>query len=109
MSNKVEISEIEVVDTYYLLNLSSSYVRDPKKIDKRLTDLFAHFDLKIAKSNSNLASYKTIQSRYTRIVQKIDSNKSCKRDKHFGFIPEKLFFCESEMPDLCTKENSTAR
>ena len=109
MANKIEISEIEFVDTYYLLNLSSSYVRDPKKINLRLADIFANFGLKIAKSNSNLASYKTIQSRYTRIVERIDSNKSCKRDKHFGFIPEKLFFSESEMPDLCTKENSTAR
>ena len=107
MSNKVEISEIEVVDTYYLLKLSSRYPRDPKKLNKRLADLFANFGLKIAKFNS--APFKTIQSRYNRIVEKIGSNKSCKKDRHFGFIPEKLFFSESEFPDLCTKENPTAR
>ena len=107
MANKIEISEIELVDTYYTLNISRRYVRDPKKIRKRLADIFANFGLKIAKFNT--PSYNIIQSRYNRIVIQIDSNKSCKRDRHFGFIPEKLFFSESELPDLCTIENSTAR
>ena len=106
MSNKVEISEIEVVDTYHLLTLGSSYVYDPKKISKCLTDIFAHFGLKIAKFDS--AAYNTIQMRYNRIVKKIKSNQSAtRRDRHFGFIPDKLFYSESDFPDLCTKETST--
>ena len=106
MSDKIEISEIELVDAYYYLNLSTSYVRDKKRVRKSLVDIFAYFGLKI--SNFNSAPYNIIQSRYNKILKRIDSNKSCKRDRHFGFIPEKLFFSESELPDLCTRENSTA-
>ena len=105
MSNKVEISEIEVVNTYHLLSLGSSYVNDPKKIRKCLADIFKHFGLKL---NNDSASYNTIQSRYNRILKKIKSNQSAtRRDRHFGFIPDKLFYSESDFPDLCTKETST--
>ena len=105
MANIVVINEIELVDTYYLLELSTSYVSDPKRIRKSLIDIFAHFGLKM--NNFNSASYNTIQSRYNQLVEKITKNKKARRDIHSGFIPDKLFFSESDLPELCTKETST--
>ena len=107
MANIVEINEIELVDTYYSLELSSSYVSDPHRIRKSLADIFAWFGLKINSFNS--ASYNTIQSRYNRMVKKILSNKKARRDRHYDFIPDKLFFSESDFPELCTKKETATR
>ena len=105
MANKIEISEFELVDAYFFLELGSSYVHDPEKIRKCLIDIFAYFGLKII--NFNLPSFNTIRGRYNRIVAKIKSNQSAKRDRHYGFIPDKQFFSENDFPDLCTNETST--
>ena len=101
----MEINEIELVDAYFQLSLGSSYVNDPHKIRKCLVDIFAFFGLKI--ENFNSPSFNTIRGRYNRIVTKIKANQSARRDKHFGFILDKLFFSENDLPELCTKENST--
>ena len=107
MSDQIEISELEVVNAYYFLELSTSYHKDPNRDKNCLCDLFANFGLKIQQFNSD--AYNTIIRRYNRIVDKIRKNKKSKKHKHYDFIPDKLFFRESDFPEFCAKQTSTTR
>ena len=96
-----EITEYQVVDNYFELNLVE-YKNDSNKINKGLTDIFVHHGLTI---QSDSPSYNTIRLRYTRILNKILDNNRRGKPKYYSFQgPEKVFFSTEQFPDLCKTE-----
>ena len=101
-----QIKEIDVVDSYYKLDIATTYKYDPQRIAKGLLDVFADFGLKIVEIGSE--AYKVIRKRYIRVLDRIKSNKSHAKARYDNFDQEKLLFCSTEYPNLCDN-NSTAR
>ena len=98
-----QISEIELVDSYYTLNISELYARKPDRFDKGILLVFANFGLKIVGFGSE--AYKTIKKRYKRVLDQIKDNKKNSKAQHYNFDSEKLFFSASEFPNLCKKDS----
>ena len=55
-------------------------------------------------SESN--SYKTIRLRFTRILDKLRENQKAKRHEHYKFDSDKLFFRQTDFPNLCANETT---
>ena len=103
----VQIKEIEVVDRYYDLEIDKRHARHHDRISLGLSDVFAYYGLEI---NFNTTAYPIIKKRYIRILDKIRDNKKATCANHYKFDSEKLFFCETEHPELCANETTaTAR
>ena len=102
----VQIKEIDVVDSYYDLKIGARYSRDKDKIAKRVFDVFANFGLKIIQFDS--LAFKAIKMRYSRVEDQIKLNqKNAKHNRHDNFDSEKIFFCDSEYPELCDNQSTT--
>ena len=100
-----EISEYQVVDNYFELDLVQ-YKDDPKKISKSLTKIFANHGLEIIQFDSR--AYNTIKSRYDRILKRIIDNNRHGKSKYNSFqSPEKLFFSTEDFPELCATQTTT--
>ena len=98
-----EITEYKVIDIWHDLELVY-----PKKNDKSevinnfLGVVFADSGLKLEFSSPK---FKVVKQRCLRILDKIKDNKAHHKPKYHGFPdPEKIFFSESEFPELCTKD-----
>ena len=101
----IEIKECQVVDDYINLGLSSTYKADPKKVEKCLKEIFQSHGLILIDTESN--SYKTIRLRFTRILDKLRDNQKAKRHDHYKFDSDKLFFRQTDFPNLCAGANET--
>ena len=100
-----QIKEIDVVDSYYKLDIATTYKYDPQRIAKGMLDVFADFGLKIVEIGSE--AYKVIRKRYIRVLDQIKSNKKDAKARYDNFDPEKLFFCSTEYPKLCASKSTT--
>ena len=98
-----QIKEIDVVNSFYNLNISATYARDPDRIAKGLVDVLADFGLKIVEFGSE--AYRNLKRRYSRVLDQIRDNKKRSKDPHYNFDSEKLFYCASDFPNLCEKDS----
>ena len=104
MSESIEISDFQVVDSWHDLKLGSKNVNENNRVEKDLRDIFANFGHKIVQSISS-NEFKTIQLRYNRITKKIlENNKVKTRSRYHGFKSEKVFFSDIDFPQFCAKE-----
>ena len=100
-----QIKEIDVVDSYYKLDIGKTFQHDPQRIANGMAHVFADFGLKIVEIGSE--PYKVIRRRYTRVLEQIKSNKRDGKARYDNFDPEKLFFCSTEYPKLCASKSTT--
>ena len=98
----IQIKTIEVVDSFYDLDIAARYAHDPDRIAKGITDVFANSGLEIVDFGSE--AHKTLKKRYGRVLDQIRSNKRHGKTRHNNFDSEKLFFRASEFPNLCKKD-----
>ena len=104
----VQIKEIEVVDIYYDSKIGATYRTNPDRIFLGLKDVFYTSGLRLV--GVETPAYTTIKRRYERILEKIRANKKASRTRYQTFDSEKIFFCDSEHPEICANETTaTAR
>ena len=104
-----QITEYKLIDIWY----DKELVFPNKKnqlgavIDNFLCDVFADSGLELDLSSPK---YKTVvKRRCERILEKVRDNKKHQKPKYNGFSdPEKIFWSESEFPELL-KTTATAR
>ena len=105
MSEIIEITEKQFVDTWEELKLGGRYVRDKDRIVKHLCDIFANFGLKIIDFKSK--EFNTIRRRYQHISKKILENKKVSsRSKYHGLKCENVFYSAAEFPDICENDST---
>ena len=102
-----QITEINVVDSYYDLDIASIYKHDPKRIANGMSHVFANFGLEFVDVGSE--AYKCVRRRYTRVLDQIRSNKRNAKARYNNFDHEKLLFSSAEFPKLCADKSTTTR
>ena len=97
------ITEYNVIDFWHILNLSFTNKNKAAVIESFLCQLFANSGLELTGFGS--PAYRALKHKCVRIVDKTKANKRNKQSKYYGFSdPEKIFFCESEFPELFKKD-----
>ena len=102
MECDLKITEHDVINFWLKLDLSFTSKNKSVVIKDFLCQIFTDSGLKISFDSPD---YKTIKRRCERIIDKIKENKRNKQPKYYGFSdPEKIFFSESEFPNLCKRD-----
>ena len=96
------ITEYKVIDLWHDSNLVFTNKNKPDVLKKFLCRIFADVGLELTEFSS--LSYRNIRRRCERIIEKIKANKKHSKSKYDGFDPEKIFFRQSEFPELFKKD-----